>query len=94
MIYAFGEEGRGVIYAQQHAPGQPSTLGSAKAVRTNPKTGAMHFIDNASVQLIDKNTGSRPVAAIPVDPDAKAKKPPRKPFRLPTGNVERRGYGS
>ena len=62
LIYAFGEEGRGVIYAQQHAAGQPSTLGSAKAMRLNPKTGAMQFVDNASIQLIDKNTGIRPVA--------------------------------
>ncbi|MFI5455416.1 MAG: hypothetical protein ACHRXM_08180 [Isosphaerales bacterium] len=92
LIYAFGEEGRGVSYGQQHATGQPSSLGTAKAMRLNPKTGAMHLIDNASVQLIDKNTGVRPVAANPVDPDAKVKKPPRRPFRLPAGNVERRGF--
>jgi hypothetical protein len=92
LIYAFGEQGRGVIYAQQHAAGQPSSLGTAKAMRLNPKTGAMHFIDNASVQVIDKNSGARPDVAKPVDPDARKPKPPRKPFRLPSGNVERRGF--
>jgi hypothetical protein len=92
LIYAFGEEGREVVYAQQHAAGQPSNLGSAKAMRLNPRTGSAHFIDNASVQLIDKNTGIRPVAVKPVDPDAVKPKPPRRPFRLPSGNVERRGF--
>jgi hypothetical protein len=92
LVYAFGEQGRGVIYAQQHATGQPSSTGTAKAVRLNPKTGAMHFIDNASVQLIDKNSGSRPDVVKPSDPDAKTPKPPRRPFRLPSGNVERRGF--
>jgi len=50
------------------------------------------LIDNDSVQLIDKNTGIRPVAATPVDPDAKVKKPARRPFRLPSSNIERRGF--
>src|SRR5262249_50659509 len=92
LIYAFGEQGRLVSYAQQHAAGQPSSLGSAQAMRLNPKTGAMHFIDNASIQLIDKNSGTRPDVAKPVDPDAKKAKPPRRPFRLPSGNLERRGF--
>jgi hypothetical protein len=92
LIYAFGEEGRGVIYAQQRAAGQVASQGTAKAVRLNPKTGAMHFIESASIQLIDKNTGTRPLPAMPWDLDAKAKKPPRKPFRIPNNNIERRGY--
>jgi hypothetical protein len=92
LIYAFGEGERGVIYAQQHAAGQPSSLGSAKAVRLNPKTGATHLIDNASIQMIDKNTGVRPGPAAPIDPDAKPKKGPKKPFRVPSSNTERRGF--
>jgi len=92
LVYAFGEEGRGVSYGEQRAAGQPSSLGTAKAMRLNPKTGAAHFIDNDSVQLIDKSTGIRPVEAKPVDPDARAKKPARRPFRLPSGNIERRGF--
>jgi hypothetical protein len=92
LIYAFGQGGRGVIYAQQHAAGQPSTSGSAKAVQLHPKTGAARFIDNTSVQLIDKNSGARPVAATATDPDFKPKKPPRKGFRIAPNNVERRGF--
>jgi len=92
LVYTFGEDGRGVIYAQQHAPGQPATQGSAMAIRINPKTGAMHFIDNSSIQMIDKNTGVRPDPAKPIDPDARQKKPPRRPFRLPSSNIERRGF--
>ena len=92
LIYAFAEEGRLVSYAQQHAAGQPATQGTAKAVQLNPKTGDIHFIENDSIQMIDKTTGARPVQATPVDPDAKKDKQPRKPFRLPQGNVERRGF--
>ena len=92
LIYAFAEGERGVIYAQQHAAGQPSTLGSAKAVRHNPKNGATEFIDNASIQMIDKNTGVRPVPAVAPDPDAKVKKPAKKPFKVPNNNLERRGF--
>jgi hypothetical protein len=92
LIHAIGEGGRLVIYAQQHATGQPSTLGSAKAILLNPKTGALHTIDNASIQLIDKNTGVRPAPAMPTPPETKKKKPPRRPFRVPSNNMERRGF--
>ena len=92
LIYAYGQGGRGVIYAQQHAAGQPATSGSARAVQLNPKTGAAHFVDNTSVQLIDKNSGVRPTAATPTDPDFKKKKPPKKGFRISPGSVERRGF--
>jgi hypothetical protein len=92
LIYAFGEAGRGVIYAQQFANGQPASKGLAKAVSLNPKTGTSHFIENAAVQLIDKNSGVRPQSVTPVDPDFKQKKRPKKGFRIPNSNVERRGF--
>jgi hypothetical protein len=92
LIYAYGEGGRGVNYAEQFANGQPSPQGLAKAVQLNPKTGAAHFVENASVQVVDKNSGSRPIAATPVDPDFKKKKRPKKGFRIPSANVERRGF--
>jgi hypothetical protein len=92
LIYAYGESGRGVNYAEQVANGQPSTQGWARAVKLNPKTGAAHFVENASVQMIDKNSGARPQAATPVDPDFKKKKRPKKGFRIPSSNVERRGF--
>jgi len=92
LIYSYGENGRGVIYAQQHAFGQPTSPGSARAVQLNPKTGALHLVDSDTIQMIDKNTGIRPGPTKPGDPYAKNKKPPKKPFKLPTMNVERRGF--
>ena len=92
LVYAFGEGRRGVTYADQIASGQPYTQGLAKAVRFNPKTGAARFVENASVQLIDKNSGARPGAGTLVDPDFKKKKPPKKGFRIQSNNVERRGF--
>ena len=92
LVYAYGEEGHSVGYAQQHAAGQPTSPGSAKAVQLNPKTGALHLIDSDTIGLLDKNTGYRPTAAIPDDPYAKKKKKVKRPFKLPTMNVERRGF--
>ena len=92
LIYAFAEGGRGVNYAQQIANGQPSSQGLAKAIRFNPKTGSADFIENAAVQLIDKNSGVRPQSATLVDPDFKKKKPPKKGFRIQSNSVERRGF--
>jgi hypothetical protein len=92
QVYAFGEGGRGVIYAQQLATGQPDSQGLAKAVRLNPRTGAAHFAENSTIQFIDQNSGSRPQIAPLVDPDFKKKKPPKKGFRIPSSSVERRGF--
>ena len=92
LVFALGEGGRNVLYAQQQAAGQPTTQGAARAVRFNPKTGAADFFDNSSIQLIDKNSGARPVAATPTDPDFKKKKPPKRGFKIPSNNIERRGF--
>ena len=79
-----------MTYAEQYADGQPSTQGLAKAVRLNPKTGAAHFVENSAIQLIDKSSGAR--GRSPVDPDFKQKRRPKKGFRIPNSNVERRGF--
>jgi hypothetical protein len=92
LIYAYGEHGRGVIYAQQQAPGQPTSPGAARAVQLNPKTGKLHLIDSDTVRVIDKNTGVRPSPALAPDPYAKPKKRIKRPYRLPPGNMERRGF--
>jgi hypothetical protein len=92
LVYAYGEEGHNVNFAEQHAAGQPTSPGSAKAVQLNPKTGGIHLIDSDTIGLIDKNTGYRPSAASPDDPYAKKKKKVKTPFKLPTMNVERRGF--
>ncbi len=92
LVYAFGENGRGVIYAQQLATGQPDTQGLAKAVSLNPKTGVARFAENSTIQFVDQNSGSRPHIASIVDPDFKKKKPPKKGFRIQSSSVERRGF--
>ena len=92
LVYAFGENGRGVIYAQQLATGQPDTQGLAKAMSLNPKTGVAHFAENSTIQFVDQNSGSRPQSASIVDPDFKKKKAPKKGFRINSSNVERRGF--
>ena len=92
LVYAFGENGRGVIYAQQLATGQPDTQGLAKAVSLNPKTGVARFAENSTIQFVDQNSGSRPQIAQIVDPDFKKKKAPKKGFRIQSSSVERRGF--
>ena len=92
LVYAYGEDGHNVNFAEQHAAGQPISSGSAKAVQLNPKTGGLNLTDSNTIQMIDKNTGIRPSAAKSIDPFARKKKPPKKPFKLPTMNIERRGF--
>ena len=92
LVYAYGEEGHSVLFAEQHAAGQPISPGSAEAVQLNPKTGGIRLINSNTVGMIDKNTGYRPTASEPDDPYAKKKKKLKKPFKLPTMNVERRGW--
>jgi hypothetical protein len=92
LIFAYGVDGHNVSFAEQHAAGQPLSRNSAKAVQLNPKTGGLNVIDSDTIQMIDKNTGYRPSAAQGIDPYDKKKKPVKKPFKLPTMNVERRGF--
>ena len=92
LVYAYGKDGHNVVIAEQHAAGQPISSTSAENAQLNPKTGAVHLSNPSSVGLIDKNTGYRPAAAAPDDPYTKKKKPPKRPFRLPTQNIERRGW--
>jgi hypothetical protein len=92
LIYANGEQGRGVSFAQQYAVGQPSKMGGSRAVQLNPKTGMLNLIDSERIQMIDKKTGERPTRIAPPDPN---KKPPkkRKPlYKLPNNTMERRGF--
>jgi hypothetical protein len=92
LVYAYGEDGHSVLFAEQHAAGLPISPGSAEAVQLNPKTGGIRLINSNTVGMIDKNTGYRPTASTPDDPYAKKKKKIKTPFKLPTMNVERRGW--
>ena len=92
LFFAYSEEGRRVIFGDQHAPGQPASTSSGKAVQFNPKTGAANVIDSDSMRLLDKKTGIRPRPEAAPDPFAKPKKPYKKPYRTPPTNIDRRGF--
>ncbi len=92
LMYAYGEHGRSVYFADQHAPGQPASQGSGRAVQFNPKTGASNVIDSDSMMMLDRKTGVRPTEVGAPDPYAKPKKKTRRPFRLPPANIERRNF--
>ena len=83
LVYAYGEGGRPVSYAEQYANGQPFSAGTAKAIRLNPKSGAFHFTENATIQIIDKNSGVRPNAAPSKIPTSRRKKLPRRASEFP-----------
>jgi hypothetical protein len=92
LIYAYGEQGRQVLLAQQYAPLQPVNRSSARALQFNPKTHASVAVENSAVTMVDKKTGTRPTAAKALDPNAKPPKKKKTPFRLPPSNMERRGF--
>jgi len=92
LIYAYGEQGRQVLVAQQYAPLQPATRSSARAWQFNPKTHASYAVDSSTVMMVDKKTGTRPTAAKALDPNAKPPKKKKPQFRLAPSNIERRGF--
>lgn len=92
IIYAYGEQGREVLVAQQYAPMQPVTKTSARAWQFNPKTHASYGVDNSTLMMVDKKTGARPTAAKALDPNAKPPKKKKQRFRLQPSNIERRGF--
>jgi hypothetical protein len=92
LIYAYGENGRNVIFAEQYAPGQPTSPGSSKAVELNPKTGQIHLVNSDTLRMLDKNTGARPGKEGGIDPITKKPKKPKRPFKLPAQTQERKGF--
>jgi hypothetical protein len=92
QLYAYGEGNRGVVVVQQDGIGQPASTGYGKAVEFNVKSGAVHFINSSILQGFDRRTGTRPAHVPPPDPNAKPKKKVKPLFRIPNGNMERRGF--
>jgi hypothetical protein len=92
VLYAYGEGDRGVVLAQQYAVGQPASPAHGKALQFNVKSGAAHFVNSDIVQLFDKRTGSRPGHLGTPDPNVKPPKRRNNPFKVPTNNMERRGF--
>lgn len=88
LYYAYGDDGREVLLAQQNGPGQEASHSSGKAVRYNHATGEAEIDQPGAMQMVDKG-GVRPKAP------PKPKPPPPKRYRKliqPSRNsVERRG---
>jgi hypothetical protein len=92
LFFAYGEQGRRVLYADQHSPGQATSSGAGEAVQFNPKTGAAQVYNSSAMVLLDKKTGVRPSVEMAPDPFAKPKKPYKKPYRTPPTNIDRRNF--
>ncbi len=92
LIYAYGEQGRQVLVAQQYAPLQPATRSSARAWQFNPKTHASYAVDSSTVIGVDKKTGTRPTAAKALDPNVKPPRKKKPKYRIAPSNIERRGF--
>jgi hypothetical protein len=92
QLYAYGEGDREVALVQQKGAGQPPSRSSARAVQYNVKTGAGYSVGSDVVQVIDYRTGGRPGHVPPPDPNAKPPKKPKRLYKIPQTNTERKGF--
>ena len=93
-LYAYGEGNRGVVLAQHYGVGQPASPAYARAAQFNVKSGTFRLSDSNAVQVFDKRTGSRPTHVPRPDPTAPKKKKQGGLFKVPTQNLERRGFSA
>jgi hypothetical protein len=94
LFYAYGLDGRPVLFAQQGQAGQPFSTTGGSALRYNHKTGESELIGPlAGAQVIDAKTGGRPGPIKPPKPDTTKPKAKRTPFkRQGASTTERQGY--
>jgi hypothetical protein len=94
LFYAYGLDGRPVLFAQQGQAGQPFSTTGGSALRYNHKTGESELIGPlAGAQLIDAKTGGRPQPVKPPGPDTSKPKVKRTPFKKQgQSTTERQGY--
>lgn len=92
LFYAYGEDGRDVLIAQQDQVGQPSSVAQGRAAMYNARDGQSRLIEPKSMQLIDSRYGSRPKPVKPADETVKPKLPKRQGFRNPRGVTERKDF--
>src|SRR5207248_764958 len=70
LFYAYGLDGRPVLFAQQGQVGQPFSTSGGRALRYNHKTGESELIvPTGAAQFIDVKTGGRPQPVKPPGPD-------------------------
>jgi hypothetical protein len=92
LLYAYGEDGRDVIIAQQGHPGQPASVVPGRTLMYNLETGQSQLADPKAIAFFDSKTGTRAsIVGAPSD-KTKPRLPPRKPFINRSNNLERKGY--
>lgn len=94
LFYAYGDEGKDILIAQQGQPGQPASVAPGQAMWYNAKTGQSQLLDPRSLFFIDSRTGQRPKLVKPPDDKVKPRNPKRTQFRNLKGSLERQGFGS
>lgn len=92
VLYAYGDDGRDVLIAQQAAFGVPATVTQGRAARYNTADGQSELIDPKSVAFVNIATGIRPTTVGPPKDKTKVKRPPRLQFRNLRGNIERKDF--
>jgi hypothetical protein len=94
LFYAYGEEGKDILIAQQGQPGQPASVAPGQAMWYNMKTGQSQMLDPRSMSFIDAKTGKRPTLVKVPDDKIKPRNPKRAQFRNLRGSAERQGFGN
>ncbi len=90
LFYAYGDEGREVLIAQQDQLGQPASFSRSGGVRFNAKTGQSSLIDPKVGSMIQARTGTRPQPvgiAGPIGPRSQKRTRLRNPR-----NIERKDF--
>jgi hypothetical protein len=92
LFYAYGDDGRDVVIAQQAGVGQGASNMQGRAAWYNNKTGEAQIVEPKTFALLDQNTGKRPAPLPPASPDLELKRPKRLPFRNQRATPERQDF--
>jgi len=92
LLYAYGEDGRDIVIAQQDHIGQAPTLAPGRTWSYNLKTSESQLADPKSIAFLDAKTGYRPAPETPITEKVKPRIPPRKAFINRSNSIERKGY--
>ena len=92
LFYAYGEEGRDVVIAQQGRIGQDASTVQGRAAKYNLKTGEAEVIEPKQMALVDLRTGSRPGIVQAPKTNVPIQKPKRTQLRNPRGNIDRKDF--
>jgi hypothetical protein len=92
LFYAYGDDGRDVVIAQQAGLGQGASNMQGRAAWYNNKTGESQIVEPKTFALLDQNTGKRPAPLPAAGLDATLKGPKRPAFRNLRASPERQEF--